>query len=71
MKIRQSYKVKANKGEYVCGRPPFGCVRSKTQKNLLVIDEGAADIVRRIFDMAISGRVCVECLLKFHHIKQD
>ena len=55
VKIRQSYLAKAQKGEYVCGHPPFGYLRSETQKNTLVIDEGAAVIVRRIFDMACSG----------------
>jgi len=71
IKIRQSYKAKANKGEYVCGRPPFGYVRSKTQKNLLVIDEGAADIVRRIFDMAISGMSCAKIAAQLNEERVD
>ena len=71
VKIRQSYKAKANKGEYVCGRPPFGYVRSKTQKNLLVIDEGAADIVRRIFSMAISGMSCAKIAAQLNEERVD
>ena len=54
-KVRQSYIRKANKGECVCGHPPFGYLRSEIKKNALVIDEGAACIVRRIFDLACTG----------------
>ena len=60
MKIRQSYVAKANKGEYVCGHPPFGYLRSKTERNQLVIDEGADVIIRRIFDMACEGLSCTK-----------
>ncbi len=55
VKVRQSYEAKAKRGEYVCGHPPFGYLRSTTKKNRLVIDEGAAAIVRRIFGMACAG----------------
>lgn len=71
IKIRQSYRAKANKGEYVCGRPPFGYMRSKTQKNLLVVDEGAADIVRRIFDMAADGMSCAKIAAQLNEDRVD
>jgi len=60
VKIRQSYVAKASKGEYVCGSAPFGYLRSDEVKNKIVIDEGAAAIVRRVFDMACDGMNCVQ-----------
>lgn len=60
VKIRQSYLAKANKGEYVCGQPPFGYQRSATQRNQLVIDETAASTVRHIFELACEGLPCVK-----------
>lgn len=55
VKISQSYEVKAKRGEYVCGHPPFGYMRSETEKNHLVADDGAAAIIRRIFSLACDG----------------
>lgn len=55
IKVKQSHLAKAQKGEYVTGTVPFGYLRSKEKKNQLVIDEGAAVIIRRIFDMACNG----------------
>ena len=55
VKVRQSQTAKAKKGEYVCGTTPYGYTRSKTVKNLLEIDEGAASTIRRIYNMACEG----------------
>jgi len=60
LKVRQSYAAKAAKGEFLCGVAPFGYMRSKTERNKLVIDEGAAATVRRIFDLAAEGRKTTE-----------
>ena len=54
-KIRQSYVAKAKKGEHVNDFAPYGYVKSSTVKNKLVIDEDAAVVIRRIFDMAAEG----------------
>jgi DNA invertase Pin-like site-specific DNA recombinase len=54
-KIRQSYVAKVKKGEHVSDQAPFGYKKSDTVKNKLVIDEEAAAVVRRIFDMAAEG----------------
>jgi len=55
LKVKQSHVAKASKGEYVAGTTPYGFLRSDTEKNRLVIDSEAADVVRRIFDMACTG----------------
>ena len=55
VKVRQSYIAKAKKGEFLCGTAPFGFIKSKTEKNKLVIDKEAAGVVRRIFQLACDG----------------
>lgn len=42
-------------GIYVGGQPPFGYVRSTDNRRKLVVDEPAAEIVRKIFDWAANG----------------
>ena len=55
VKVKQAYLAKAKKGEYVCGTVPYGFVRPKKGNNRLLIDEAAAAVIRRIFDMAGAG----------------
>ncbi|HCC35968.1 MAG TPA: hypothetical protein DEQ02_10250 [Ruminococcaceae bacterium] len=42
-------------GSYIGGRPPFGYLKSLGQRHQLVVDEPAAQTVRRIFQMAANG----------------
>ncbi len=43
------------KGEFVSGTVPYGYKRSENNNKILVIDEYAANIVKRIFDMKCDG----------------
>ena len=52
-KRRISNKIKGNAGEPL-GLPPYGYIRNPDGKNWIV-DEEAADVVRRIFKMTIDG----------------
>ena len=45
-KIKNSMENKARKGQYINAFAPYGYVKSPTNKNLLVIDSQAADIVK-------------------------
>lgn len=54
-KIRSVQQAKFKKGEYLCSVPPYGYTRSKEKKNSLAVDEPAATVVRRIFQMAYEG----------------
>ncbi len=54
-KVSQSYKSRTQKGEYLCGSVPFGFVKSTVEKNKLVIDADAAEIVRRVFSLTCEG----------------
>ena len=55
VKIRSSLRVKRNNGEFTGPFAPYGYMRSDTERNKLVIDEGAAAIVRDIFRWKLSG----------------
>ncbi len=62
-KIKSSLKAKMKEGKWVGGRTPFGYEQDKDNKNHLVINEEQARIVKRIFDMCLSG-------LSFYKIAQ-
>ena len=54
-KIKSVIHSKKVSGQYLGSMPPYGYQRSMADKHKLVIDEYAAGIVRRIFDMRLSG----------------
>ena len=54
-KIKSSLKAKMKDGKFVGGRAPYGYKKDPDNKNLLIINEEPAIIVRRIFDMALDG----------------
>jgi DNA invertase Pin-like site-specific DNA recombinase len=58
-KIKTSVDLKKMNGEYVYGQAPFGYKKGE-KKNTIVVDEEAAEIVRRIFHLAVSGRTVTE-----------
>ena len=54
-KIRSVFKAKGMSGKRVASTPPYGYIKCENDKNLLVIDEPAAEIVRRIFSLTLEG----------------
>lgn len=54
-KIKSSLRAKQKEGKWVGGRTPFGYDQDKDDKNHLVINEEQASIVKRIFNMCMSG----------------
>ena len=54
-KIKSSLRAKMKDGKFVGGRTPFGYKKDSDDKNHLVIDEEQAIIVKRIFEMCLSG----------------
>ncbi len=54
-KIKSQFEVKRKNGEYVAPFALYGYQKSEHNKNQLVIDEYAADIVRKIFGWKIEG----------------
>lgn len=55
MKIRSQLDVKRKNGQFVGAWAAYGYRKDPEDKSHLVIDEKAADIVRMIFDMKLSG----------------
>lgn len=57
-KITSVKRDKQRKGLFIGGKPVFGYKMHPSEKNKIVIDEGAAPVVRRIFNWALSGMSC-------------
>lgn len=55
VKIRTNLDVKRRRGEYVGAYAPYGYQKDPSNKNRLVVDEYAGDIVRQIFSMYKDG----------------
>ena len=60
-KIKASYVVKRQNGDFTGKCPPFGYVKSPESVNKLIVDEESAEIVRLIFKLKLDG-------MKVHHI---
>jgi len=60
-KIRASLNIKKRKGEFVGAFAPYGYKKDINNKHKLVIDEEAAKVVKRIFDLFIKGN-SVTCI---------
>ena len=53
--IRSAFKIKMKNGQFLGSSCPYGYKRDPKNHNHLVIDEYAANIVRRIFKLYLSG----------------
>lgn len=53
-KIRAVFKAKGQSGKHLCP-PIYGYKKSDADKNLWVIDDTAAEVVRKIFKLCIDG----------------
>ena len=54
-KTKSAKRAKAKEGQYIGSRPPFGYKLDPDDRHHLVIDEPAAETVRRIFRLAAQG----------------
>lgn len=54
-KIKVNFKARKEQGQMLGGSPPYGYIRNPENKGYLIIDEEAAGVVRKIFEMKISG----------------
>lgn len=53
-KIKAVFKAKGQSGKPL-GKPPYGYKKSETDKNVWNVDDEAAEVVRRVFQMCIDG----------------
>lgn len=54
-KTRSAYKTKAEHGEFLGSKAPYGYQKSPADKHKLVVDEETAPVVRHIFDLVLQG----------------
>lgn len=54
-KVQTAVKTKQKAGEFIGAFASYGYKKSPSDKNKLIIDEYAADVVRRIFSLYIQG----------------
>ncbi|MGN0316983.1 MAG: recombinase family protein [Lachnospira sp.] len=54
-KIINQLSAKKAQGKFIAGSAPFGYSKSKEDKYKLVIEPREAEVVRRIFDLALNG----------------
>ena len=59
-KITSVKRDKQKKGLFIGGKAPYGYKKSSIEKNVIVIDEPAAEIVREMFQLALEGNSCRE-----------
>lgn len=50
-KVRQAFRAKASRGEFIGAQAPFGYKKSEKDKHVLIIDEETAPIVQRMFNL--------------------
>lgn len=54
-KVRASIRLKGTSGKHI-GTPPYGYICDPDDKDRWILDEEASPIVKRIFDLCISGK---------------
>ena len=69
-KIRAVMRSKGNAGEHLCTNPPYGYRKDPADKKKWIVDEEAAEVVKRIFDLCIAGKgpMQIAKLLTAEHI---
>lgn len=53
--IRSAFRAKMRAGQYLGASCPYGYVKDQENHNHLIIDEYAADVVRRIYQLYLKG----------------
>lgn len=54
-KIRAVFKAKGESGKPLCTNPPYGYLKNPEDKHQWIVDEVAAEVVRKIFRLCIEG----------------
>ncbi len=53
--IRSTFKAKMREGQFLGSSCPYGYIKDPENNNYLIIDEYAAGVVRKIFDLYLQG----------------
>ena len=54
-KIQSTFRSKGESGKHTASTPPYGYIKDEKDKDKWVVDEKAAQIVRRIFNLTMQG----------------
>lgn len=55
-KVASAYETMAKNGQFVAGTTPYGYMLDPEDKHHLIIDHNEVDMVKKIFEMALSGK---------------
>lgn len=55
-KIRSTFKSKGESGKHVASSPPYGYIKDPLDHNHWIVDEEAAENVRRMFRLTLEGK---------------
>ena len=55
-KIRAVVKMRGEAGEHIASNPPYGYIKDPQDKKKWIVDEEAAKVVQRIFNLCIAGK---------------
>lgn len=58
IKIKSHLETKRNNGDFIGSFPPYGYIKSSSNKNKLIIDSYASCIVKDIFQWKLNGLSC-------------
>lgn len=70
-KIRAVMRAKGNAGEHLCTNPPYGYMKSPDNKKEWIVDEEAAAVVKRIFELEQARKRIAELDRIFKQIYED
>ena len=54
-KIQSTFRSKGENGKHTASSPPYGYIKDEKDKDKWIVDEKAAEIVRRIFNLTMQG----------------
>lgn len=66
VKVKSSLAAQKRQGQYISANCPFGYEKAPDDKRRLVIEEDEAEIVRRIFRMAMEGKTSTQIAKAFN-----
>ncbi len=65
-KVKSIFHSQMKEGKYLGGNPPFGYLRDENDKHKLVIDNNVSWIIKKIFNMALTGKTNREIALELN-----
>lgn len=70
-KIKSAKRLRMNKGYYISCQPPYGYKVDKDNPNKLIVDEEAAEVVKLIYQLALSNIGVVKIVRELNQRKID